>query len=312
MNLPNRVLLLTVIGSISLFAGCGGGGGEESPAPPGQGPNPPAAPPAKVTIFVDPVPQSYASLGSSTTTPASGHPTVPPFVRLRDISLEDANQPVLRYTPSGKYEMRVPGAVFDELVRYKGISGPPQEHLLQTESAPQNVVTLVTNLSRFDGYHHSEMANWYERVTPRSGSLAFGTATPSAAIATSGSATYRGRLSGMVDVPYFEMSGEGFFSDATGTVTLTVDFATRTITGTIEVGVQAGPVESTVSFSTGAILAGTDTWWGAFTTSESGFNEFKVMLTGPDASELIGSYAIPVTIDGEPHQFMGAWIAKRQ
>ena len=62
----------------------------------------------------------------------------------------------------------------------------------------------------------------------------------------------------------------------------------------------------------GFILPGADTFWGLFETSQSGFNEFKVRLTGPDSSELIGSWAIPALVDGEPHQLMGAWIAARE
>lgn len=238
---------------------------------------------------------------------------MPPFARLSSVSLEDALQPRLRYVTSRKYEIQVPGAEFDELEYWLVPAGwPAQDHLLETSDAGQRFVSMVLSQSRFDGYRHSEMANWYEEVTPRSGSMAFGVPTPAAAIATSGSATYRGRLSGMVDVPYFEMGGEAFFSDASGTITLTVEFATRTIAGTIEAGVQSGMAITVVPFSTSTVLPGTDTWWGMFETSESGFNEFKVMLTGPDAGELIGSWSVPIMVDGEPHQFMGSWIAKRQ
>lgn len=314
MNQHHSVRLSAVISLMPLFAACGGGG---SDAPPpsnqgaGQGPTPPSS--TAVVVFSDPIPGQYASLGSSTTSPQSGHPRISPFAGLTNVSLEDANQPRLRYTASRKYEIRVPGAEFDALEYFEvPANWPAQDHLLQTSNASQPFVTMVLSQSRLDGYRHSEMANWYEGVTPRSGSMAFGVPTPSAAIAASGSVTYRGRLSGIVDVPYIEMTGEAFFSDASGTIALTVDFATRTISGTIEAGVQGGMATTTVPFSTTTVLAGTDTWWGTFETSDSGFNEFKVMLTGPGADELIGSWSVPITVDGEPHQFMGSWIAKRQ
>jgi hypothetical protein len=56
---------------------------------------------------------------------------------------------------------------------------------------------------------------------------------------------------------------------------------------------------------------GDNDFWGSFETSQSGFNEFRVKLTGPAASELIGSWAVPILIDGNPHQLMGVWIAAR-
>ncbi len=307
--------LSAVIILLPLFAACGGGGSDAPPTSPNPGAAPGPTPPASraVVVFPDPVPGQYASLGSSTTSPQTGHPRIPPFARLTNVAHEDALQPRLRYTSSRKYEIGVPGVEFDELEYYEVPAGwPAQDHLLQTSNAGQRFVTMVLSQSRLDGYRHSEMANWYEGVTPRSGSMAFGVPTPSAAIAASGNATYRGRLSGFVDVPYIEMTGEAFFSDASGTIVLTVDFATRTISGTIEAGVQGGMVTTSIPFSTTTILAGTDTWRGTFETSDSGFNEFKVMLTGPDAGELIGSWSVPITVDGEPHQFMGSWIAKRQ
>jgi hypothetical protein len=314
MNPPIRVRLFAVIGSLPLFAGCGGGGADESPAAQTERPDPPPRPSRVVTIFSDPTSDLYASLGSSTTDAGNGYDSIEPDARLTDVSLESMYQPLLRYTASGNYEIQMPGAGFDRLAHYAGLVNPTSENnFFQPASARQNYATFIIFRSRLDGYRHSELASWTDATAlDRAGWLAFGTPTPSAAIAASGSATYHGRLAGMVDVTFVDyLYGGSFFSGADGTVTLTVDFATRTITGSIEVNVDGQTVATTVPLLAQTFLRSSDTWSGAFETSQSGFNEFKVRLTGPDASELIGSWAVPIMIDGEPHQMMGAWIAAR-
>jgi hypothetical protein len=313
MNPGNRVWMFAVIGSVPLFAGCGGGGSDESPAPQGQGSNPPPAP-MPLNIFTSPTPGVYASLGSSTTSAGDGYTSIERNARLTDVSLESIYQPVLRYTTAGNYEIQLPSAAsFDRLVHYGVPQDPELGNFFQPSRARQNSATFITGLSRLDGYRHSELASWTDAIDiVRSGSLAFGTPTPAAAIASSGSATYRGPAFGLVDITQADyLYGGWFFSGVSGTVTLTVDYAARTITGTLEVSAD-GASPSTVPLLATTILPGVDpTWWGSLETSESGFNEFKVMLTGPDASELIGSWAVPIRVNGEPHQLMGAWIAAR-
>ena len=311
MNPENRIYLLALIGSIPLFAGCGGGGSDEAPAPPGQGPNPPPTP-VTVTILANPVPGLFASLGSSSTNEFSD---VDDDSRLTDVSLESALQPLLRYTASGNYELQLPGAAFDRLVPHESAgSSTAINNLFRPSAAPRSTVILWTELSRFDGYRYSELAGWRDSgAVSRAGTLAFGTPTPTAAIPASGSASYRGRVNGTVDLVYFDGLGGGtFFSGTPGTIALTVDFAARTVTGTLEFSVDHGPITYTVPLSANTFQSGADTWSGLFETSESGFNEFKVRLTGPDANEVIGSWSIPLVINGEPHQLMGAWIAVRE
>ena len=311
MNPKNRVYLLAVIGSIPLFAGCGGGGSDEGEAPPGQGPNPTPTPVA-VTIFANPTPGVYASLGSSSTNDFSD---VDDDSRLTDVSLESDVQPLLRYTASGNYEIQLPGAAFDLLVPYESSgSSTANNNLFQPSTAPRSTEMLSTELSRVDGYRYSELGGWRDSgAISRMGILAFGSPTPTAAIPASGSATYRGRVNGTADLVYIDgLGGGSFFAGTPGTITLTVDFAARTVTGTLEVSVDYEPITYRAPFSANTFQADADTWSGLFETSESGFNEFKVRLTGPAANELIGSWSIPIVIDGEPHQLMGAWIAVRE
>lgn len=303
-----------VIGSMTLFAACGGGDTGQTPPVASQGASPTPAPSAAaIVIFANPSPQEYASLGASTTSAGDGYTPVAPSARLTDVSLVTADQPLLRYTASGNYEIRLPGMGFDRLVPYVGLLNPTADNnFFQPANARQNSATFVIERSSLDGYRYSELATWTDATAPpHLGSLAFGSSTPSAAIAASGRATYRGRASGTVDIPYLNnLFGGTFFSGATGTVTLTVDFAARRVTGTLAVSVEGNTVVSVVPLSA-AMSPGADIYSGLFETSQSGFNEFKVRLTGPEASELIGSWAVPITVDGEPHQFIGAWIAAR-
>lgn len=315
MNLSNRACLFAVIGLIPLFTGCGGSSSGEPPA--GQGSNPPPAPPSTVTIFPGPSPDTYVSLGSSTTSAGDGYSPVAANARLTDVSLEDMNQPLVRYTSSGRYEIQLPGTGFDRLVHYKGLANPTSNNnFFQPSSARQNAATFIVTQSRLDGYRHSELSGWTDgRSINRMGFLAFGTPTPASSIASSGSATYTGHVTGLVDITYPDyLYGGLYFSGASGTITLTVDFAARTITGTItvEVELEDETVTSTIPLPLATLPPGADNWWGSFETSESGFNEFKIRLTGLDANEMIGGWSIPIVIDGQPHQMMGAWIAMRE
>jgi hypothetical protein len=319
MSLLHRVRLFAAIGLLPLFAACGGGGTDEAPAAQNQGPGPnPTTPPSQaITISTSPTPQLYASLGSSTTSAGDGYTPVAQDARLTDVSLEAVNQPMLRYAAAGHYEIQLPGSGFTRLVHYAGLVNPtPDSNFFQPAGVVQNQATFTISLSRLNGYQHSELASWTDGTATaldRLGYVAFGTVAPSAAIPDSGSATYRGSVYGLVDVTAFDyLYGGWYFSTATGTVTLTVDFTARSITGTIEVSVDDGTTSTTVPFSATTVLPGEDTWRGSFETAQSsGFNEFKARLTGPDASELIGSWAIPMVVNGAPHQLIGAWIAAR-
>ena len=318
MNRQDRFGPLAVIGSMLLLTACGGGGGANgSPAsnstaqPPSSAPTPPTLTP--VVIFPNPSPQTYALVGSSTQSASAGYNPVAPDARLTNISLEAADQPRLLYGPGG-YQIQLPGRDFDQLVHYKGLLNPTTENnFFQPARASQNAATFIIRRSSLDGYIYSELAGWTNAIAPdSSGHVAFGIPTPVATLATFGRASYRGPATGIVDITYFDgLYGGHFFSDVEGTVTLTVDFATRAIEGTLEIDDADGTFHISVPLTATAFDPGEDCFLGSFGTSQSGFNEFRVKLTGPAASELVGSWAVPTLIDGEPHQLMGAWIATR-
>jgi hypothetical protein len=317
MNRQNRFCLLAIAGPL-LLAACGGGSGTSGPSsvsPPSNSTTPPTSIPlTPVVIFANPSQQTYAVVGSSTTSAGGGYTSVAPDARLTNISLETVSQPRLRYRAPVGYEIQMPGGIFDQLAHYKGLLNPTSENnFLQPSQAPQNAATFIISRSSLDGYVHSELASWTNATAPgNSGFAAFGSPTPAATIATSGTARFIGQISGLVDFTYFDgLYGGHFFSAAGGTVTLTVDFATREIEGTLELDDLSGTSSISIPLMTTLSFPGDNNFEGTFETTQSGFNEFRVILTGPDASELIGSWAVPILINGQPHQLMGAWIAAR-
>lgn len=87
---------LTACLLLSMLAACGGGGGGGSIAsspPPVTGPTPtpaPATSPTAVTIFGNPVPQTYASMGVHTDQAGNGYESVPQDGRLTSAVFDPA------------------------------------------------------------------------------------------------------------------------------------------------------------------------------------------------------------------------------
>lgn len=131
---------------------------------------------------------------------------------------------------------------------------------------------------------------------------------------SSGRATYHGKLIGLVDETYFDgLYGGYYFSAVTGTVSLDVDFATRTATASLAISIDDYSTETfigTFSSSTFLLPAGVNGFSGMIDSTQTGINSADGFFTGTTASEAIGRFALPVMVNGEPHQVMGAWIAK--
>jgi hypothetical protein len=309
-----------------LFAACGGGGGGgivSAPAPvpspvPTSSPSPPATSPstsAAVTIFPNPTPQDYASLGASTRSAGDGYTPVQSDSKLTDVSLDASAQAKIRYTAAGYYEVQLPGAAYDRLIHYKGLDDPtPTNNFFQPASSTQNRATFITRRAASLGFSYTELASWSD--TGRTGYVAFGSPTPAAAIPVTGTATYKGVASGNVDLTYVDnLYGGYYFTGIDGYTTLDIDFGRKSLTGSLELYVPDGmnprPV-GTYSTLPIPLVSGTNAFAGKFNTSLAGFNQFKGLFTGPAAQEAMGGWALPLMIDGQPHQALGAWIARRE
>jgi hypothetical protein len=323
-----------LIGACALtLAACGGGGERIASVPPpptGVTPPPPPPPPptgAEVTIFLNPKPQEYASVGASLAGPGGNLDTYTSAdVRFGAVSSADADQAHIRYTSGGYYEIQMPGGEWDRLVHYKGTVGPTtDDNYFQPASVDQNYGYLViSNAAKSKGYSYSEMGGWGSAAAGRYGAIAFGVPTPADGVPMTGSATFEGRVQGSADImqPDFLYGGYApLYID--GTVTLDFNFGNGTLAGEMSLYGPDGmnPFKiGTFAFKETVFSAGSRTYSGKFDTSATGENFFLGRFTGPNAQETIGAWALPfvftnggefVPADGQTHQAFGAWIAKR-
>ncbi len=147
---------LSVTSAISLaLGGCGGGGGSvNSMPPPAPSPTPTPTPPpssSAVAIFPNPVVQTFASAGASA---SGGHSGTQP---IGQVSSGDGDQPHIRYTSGGYYEIELPGKTWDRLIPHSGIS-PPSTTEFQPQSS--DLAYFIISDSKASGYQYSELAAW--------------------------------------------------------------------------------------------------------------------------------------------------------
>ena len=294
-----------------LLTACGGGGGGVASIPP---PPPPPEPPpqsATVTIFANPAPQTFATVGVAATKTGSGS-----SMGFNNLTSADAAQVHIRYTSGGFYEIQMPGADWDRLIIAKGVipADPENANTFQPASAPQNDAGLVTRLSKTDGYKYSEIAGWFDS-SGRFGEMAFGEATPAGQLPQTGSAVYHGVVAGTSDVVGHDFFDGYYRTPVDGAVSLSFDFGKSSLSGSMTVGLNAyGNTTSlgTFAFEDTVLSASSGMYSGKFNTSAHGDNFFLGQFTGPHGEETIGAWALPfVFTDGLNHQAFGAWIAKQ-
>lgn len=306
---------LVVIAAACMLAGCGGGGGgggglSSTPTPP------PPPPPTNqgVVIFPSPSPGQFTSTGVWAN--LGGDPNAES--RITSVQSAQSVQPIVRYTQDGYYEVKLPGEAFDRLIHNKAINNPtPDNTSFQLATERDRYFTISG--SRSKGFRYSELATWVRpdldfAFTRDFGVIAFGVPTAAGQVPATGSASYQGIVAGMTDVTYDDGFGGWFPLPAEGTVTLNFDFAGGTLGGNMTLFVNGGmnPIDvGTFAFRDTVYSKGSTTYSGAFDTSIAGFNFFSGLFTGPNAEETIGSWAVPFRLDGDDHQAIGAWIAKR-
>jgi len=297
------------------LAACGGGGGGGGVGGIASTPTP-ASIGAPVTIFLNPSPAEYASVGASISGPGGNLDTyASQDTRFGAISSVSADQPLVRYVAGGYYEVKMPGADWDRLITYKGFvpQDPANNNYFQPASVAQNYGYLVTEQSRKSGYSYSELAGWGSSAASRWGYVAFGAATPGGGVPVTGSASYNGTITGSADVMTADTFYGGYVtSPVTGTVNLTFDFGAGTLAGSMS-AFMSGASLGSFAFKDTVFAAGSTVYSGKFDTTVAGQNFFLGRFTGPHAEETIGAWALPFvfTGDGQNHQAFGAWIAKR-
>ena len=331
-----RMTTLLAAAAATCLAACGGSGsggpGFASSPPPGPGAPPPPPPPpppaaAAVTIFPNPTPGEYASVGASIAGPGGNLDTFSSGdARYGDVSSAPADQPRIRYSAAGYYEIQMPGQAWDRLQHYSGLSDPTEDNnYFEPASAGMNYGYLVVgNAAKWRGYAYSELGGWGSAAAGRYGYMAFGDPTPAGAVPTTGSASFEGLVIGSADVlqPDFLYGGYvPLYVD--GSVTLAFDFAGGTLDGAMSLYGQDGMNPFLIgefAFRDTVFSVGSTTYSGAFETAAAGDNFFLGRFTGPNAEETIGAWAVPFQFtnggeyapaDGQVHQAFGAWIARQ-
>lgn len=298
---------LSFSGLSILLAACGGGGGRLVSTPT---PTPtPASSSSAIEIFPNPATQEFVALGSD----GAG------------------DQLRIRYVAStNQYQVLIPGSDWDRLVDDPSHSPPPGDPNL---SFVLGSLASVPNRSNFQlrahfrspapeiQYQYSNLFTWSvgnvggvsgSGVT---GSTAFGIATPAGGVPVTGTATYRGLITGVstIDDP---IESEMHKAQIDGSVLLNFDFGAGTLGGEMRpyVNAWAGRTDlAPVSFIDTVYSTGSRTYSGRFNSGVAGPNSFSGLFTGPGAQELIGrwSFSFVYPRDGSIQSASGAWIAKK-
>ena len=319
-SLRNRRIILAALASG--LAACGGGGSANLNSTPPPTPTPTPTPSGvAVTILPQPTAGEFASVGVSTNVGewnTAGVPSTPSRdARMTSISSAAPDQPSIRYTSAGVYEVKLPGEAYDRLIHDPSIANPsPDDPFLRLQSQPARYFTIGSSKS---GFRYSAMASWWRpdldfAFTADFGAVAFGVPTSAGAVPVTGSANYQGFVSGITDAKTFDArSNSWILLPAGGTVALNFNFGTGTLGGQMALSVAGGmnPIDvGTYAFTQTVFSLGSTTYSGRFDTSLAGFNFFNGRFTGPNAQETIGNWAVPFKLDGNNHQAIGVWIAK--
>lgn len=311
----SKVLLAST--ALALGA-CGGGGASTAyrpqPTPP-PAPPPPSPQTQPVTIFANPTPQDYATVGVWAN---AGDTSGPPYdIQFTSLTKAESSQPKIRYTSDGYYEVQLPGDAYARLIHDPSVSNPTSANTVFAMQSQLNRSFVISG-SRNRGYRYSEMAKWSRpdldfAQTVDMGFLAFGTPTPAGGVPVAGNASFQGEVLGATDLSAGACDC-GFPISVEGTVALNFDFGAGTLGGSMSMALSSGWGPAPVgdyNFTQTVFSAGSTTYSGRFDTNLSGDNFFLGRFTGPNAEETIGAWAVPFTFGGSTHQAIGAWIAKR-
>lgn len=328
-------VLITVLLCLQACGGSEGGSIASAPVPPAAVPPPPPPPPpppaapqanAEVTIFTNPQAGEFVSVGGSIAGPGGNLDTYDsPSDRFGPVSTSVSDQPKIRYSSPGYYEVQMPGAAWDKLVPYKGLTNPgPENNYFQPQSVAQNYGYVGTIPSDPLEYSYSKIAAWGLDEIGRWGWFAFGVPTASGQVPVTGSASFKGVAHGSADILVADNLYGGFAPTAVdGTVSLDFDFGRGVLAGSMSLALPDGmqPFQlGTFNFKETVFAQGSTTYSGRFDTAVAGQNFFLGRFTGPQAQETIGNWAIPFLFDkggeflkpdGQIHQAFGAWVAKQ-
>lgn len=300
--------------TLSACGGGGGGGTVGSMPPPPTTPPPPPPPPSSSGVpegantaldIIDNAPTgNLAVAGVNAPNWGDANP---------NLSLATGDQPQMHYdAATNTYEIQFAGKGWETLWT-KDTSRP--DWARQVGVGVNDLTTIAFNEDRqpngADAYPYSVLAGYTYPVNGI-GAMAFGVPTPAGAVPITGAANYDGMIGGISDIygPGFGIDPYPTLLAVVGTVTLSFNFASGSLSGAMKPAIGSDSL-GVFTFKNAVYSAGA--YSGQFDSSAAGKNGFYGQLTGPDAQELIGAWALPFHYaeDGKDHQAMGAWIAKR-
>ena len=315
--LPHNLLAIAAGSAACLvLSACDGGGSTSTafiPPPPvtptpTPTPSPADVPAGAVTSFdiFDKPPSGNFTVAGAAADGGLGDPKM-----LATASIAASDQPQMRYdAATNTYQVQFPGGAWSTLWVAKDAMHPDSMAIGKTNAIIG--FNIYPRPGSGDAYSYSRIA-WYSGPsTDHFGTMALGIPTPMSAVPVSGTARYDGVISGTTDIFSVTDGFEGWPTalGVAGTVTLSLDFSKGTVDGSMEpmLGTESLGV---YTFKNGVYSAGA--YSGQFDTTVNGINGFNGKLTGPNAEELIGGWALPFHYsgDGQDHQAVGAWMAKK-
>ncbi len=332
-----RLALLSSAALALMTSGCGGGGGgappgdgtgvvipAPTPPPPPAAPTPPPPPPAPVATPFPPfnlaATQNFAVFGYSVGFRFSG-------LTIAGSDAVNASEPItLRFNgTTGSYEAGLPRFPAGRLVINSNTGG--RGYTVTNGVASNDLQPLFVNFTsgqigrdaqgRDLALSFSNVAAWEGRTSDRDvfGYFAFGSPTPpvGGGIPQTGTRTYGTRLFGLTEA--FTRAGSVDFRFLDGAGSLRFDFGAAGLSGTVTIGSsEFGREEGFGTFAlTGGGVAADGTFRGIIVvpgSNESG--EFEGQFMGPDASEIIVRWRMPLRIPsaGVTAPAFGVWAGK--
>jgi hypothetical protein len=312
-----RRSLLAGAASLSLFlAACGGAGTDvastpPSPPTPSPSPTPTPTPASPASLMrVEPASQEFAVKGATFT----------------EVAFPNYNGPLtatgdllrIRYDAGdGTYEILEP-KTNDWRAIAPDSSATPLGVQWTTDAGDLYFhVNNDLNKAYEDGlYSYSALVGWSLQNDPdQRGAIAFGVASDPSAIPVSGSATFDGSIYGFTTETWDWADWGRGLGTVDGTIQLTFDFGAGSLAGSISprIYVDTSYELPTMEFVQTVFSKGSTTFSGKFATPLTGANAFSGMFTGPQASELIGSFVFPYKPVGSTqiYEAGGGFIAKK-
>jgi len=282
-----------------LLAACGGGGGGSGVA---STPTPSSPPPPKFPLIFPGVTQTtdFAVMGYENPDFYASAPTlISDGFAVRYDAAQHAYILDVPSAPAGAFQ-----STAEDADSWRGLIAGTNVNI---------DVAKPTASNRDPDFEYTSLAAYYQydfNIPGFDGAMAFGTATPSAGIPTTGSAVLDAIVAG------YTLDPDSF--PVGGSATLQFDFGAGTLAGHLDPTINAGAGPTSLGTYTFV-----NTVFGVGSTSFSGglqhpsfatLGSFNGIFTGPAAQELMARWSAPYTNPNShtESKLFGVWIGRKQ